>query len=250
MLYNRPMDAAGAIQMLILSAQLAGIDAPPIAPLSVAKSKARTAPTSPQLVMRVPLDEIARRQDQAGFDRIAGRGRIHFAIGFDPQAYPWVKLSQGGYSSAYPLSKLKQGVEEAFPAEAYRFLYDHDSIRAVPLDAPQTPQAEVQRMELVENLYHTAARVSFPFVRYAVLYEDGGLVPGSICLLRREGPGHFEVSYHKLEDLKEIEWFLGVSCVLYGIRLEHGSLAFYSKPIPDCEAEPPLTFQSVQAREL
>ncbi|MCX5795856.1 MAG: hypothetical protein NTY77_10210 [Elusimicrobia bacterium] len=228
------MEPISAFQALLLSAQLAGVDGRVAPPPSAAPALAPlAAQPAPREVLRIPLQEIVSQADRAAESRQVGRGDIGFSLGLDPQADLWVKFRQGSRAAAHPVADLEQGLDEAFPVEAYHFAVKDWMIRAYPAAQPQTPQADVSVAALLRRTYELAEHVLFTPVEYAVLYEDGGLVPGSVSLIREDAQGQLMVNYNKLADVqKEIQWFLGVNGVLYGMKVEGGQLVFYSEPVP------------------
>ncbi len=212
-----------AMQALLLSAQLAGIDTRPAPPPPVVPAKE---------VLRMALSDITRDQERAYVWEPVGRGNIGFSVGLDPKADLWAKFRQRDMSVAYPFASLEKGVDADLPVESYRFLSDGGMIRAFPLNEPQSPQANVSVPQLLRGIFDAAQHVLFTPVEYAVLYEDGSLVPGSVSLIREDNAGRFYVSYHSIEELKTIQWFVSINGTMFGMRLEGGDLVFYSKPTP------------------
>ena len=226
------MEPISALQALILSAQLAGIDTrlPPPPPVRLAV--VREAAAEPKPVLALTLKEIVSEQERAVSWSEVGRGRIGFSVGLDPEASLWVKFRQGARAAAYPPADLENGVEEKFPVERYRFLLENGMVRALPVLPPQYPQANVSLPGMIRSAYELAAHVLFTPVDYAVLYEDGGLVPASVSLVREDSQGALWVTYSKASELSQIKWFLAVNGVLFGMKLEADKLVFYSKPAP------------------
>jgi hypothetical protein len=129
---------------------------------------------------------------------------------FDPEASLWIKLKQGSA--------------------------ENGMIRAHPAEEPQSPQANVSIPSLVRELYNAAVRVSFSPVEYSVVYENGGLVPASLCLIREDQQGRFWITCKKLSELKEIRWFVAINGVMTGMKLDERDLIFHSKPVPSLAA--------------
>ena len=161
-----------------------------------------------------------------------GRGVVSFSLGLDPKADFWVKLRQQDYAVAYPRERFSEGVEEDFPVERYRFVYENGNIRAFPAAPPQEPQAIVSIPALLRSLYDASLHVLFTPVDYAVLYEDGALVPASISLIRQDEAGRFMVTHKSLRELASIQWFVSIDGSMVGMRLEGQNLVFYSKATP------------------
>jgi hypothetical protein len=228
------METMSAFQSLLLAAQLSGVDGRVALPPAVVPAPVpAAAQPAPQVVRRIPLWQVALKARLADEVRPVGLGLIGFSLGFDPQAELWAKFRQLDFASAHPVSALEKGLDEAFPVQSCRLQASGDKLSAYPTAAPQTPRADLSLDSLLERTYEAAEHVSFPPVDYAVLYEDGGLVPGSLSLLRKDDQGQFMVGYYSLADMKkDIQWFLGVDGVLYGMRIEGDGLVFYSEPVP------------------
>lgn len=219
-------------QSLLVAAQLAGVSASlPTAPTATPTLPAALADV-PKPILRLSLKEIAQDQDRAFTDVPIGRTAVAFALGFDPEAELWVKVRQQGQNLAFPRAKLETGVEADLPAERYKFLYENGAIRFFSAYDPQSPHSRVSVGELLRNLYNAAQLVVFSPVEYAVVYEPGGLVPASICLLRRDQAGTIWITHKTLEEMATIRWFLAINGMMTGMRLEGQDLVFYNKPVP------------------
>lgn len=233
------METTTALGVLILSAQLAGVDTIPITPAAKA-APVGAAGGEPRAILKLSLQEITQNQERAYSLYPVGRGYIAFSVGLDPAGH-WVKFRQDGRSAAHALAELEQGVEESFPVEPYRFLYENRLIRAIPVWEPQEPQANVMPADLIQGLYSAALRVLFTPLEYAVVYEDGSLAPASVSLIREDIRGRRWLIHHKAAELKEIRWFVTLDGKAYGMRLEGEDLVFYSKaPALEIEPERPL----------
>jgi hypothetical protein len=230
------MEPIGAFQALLLSAQLAGANGKPALPAALpAPLVPAAAQPAPKPVLSIPLQEIAVEQDRAVAYEAVGRGKIGFNIALDPQAELWVEFRQGGRLVGHTIPALEKGVEESFPAEAYRFAVKDWVVRAAPLAEPQSPQASVPVPALLRSSYGLALHVLFDPVEYAVLYEDGASgVPASLSLLREDRDGTLYVTFNKLSDLQaRMKWFLAVNGTMFAMKVEGSSLVFYSQPVPD-----------------
>ncbi|MBI5240453.1 MAG: hypothetical protein HY926_08260 [Elusimicrobia bacterium] len=228
------MEPISAFQALLLSAQLADVDGKVVPMPSVLAAPApAAAQPAPKPILRVPLKEIVVQQERAAEQAQVGRGSIDFKLGLDPQADLWVKFKQGNRAAAHALADLEKGVDERFPVEAYHFAVKDWIVRAYPLAQPQSPQANVSVAALLRQTYELAEHVRFEPVEYAMLFEDGGLVPASLSLVREDRNGVLQVTYNRLADVqKAVQWFLGVDGILYGMKVEGVDLVFYSEPVP------------------
>lgn len=240
------MDASPALSALLLSAQLLGIDSALLpAPQVPRPAAVRAANPKQKEVLRLSLKEIVENQERAYASHPVGRGHVEFSLGLDPEADLWVKLRQDGRAVAHPLARLEAGVDEDFPVEAYRFLYENGNIRALPLAEPRSPQAIVSVPGMLRNLYELSLHALFTPVDYAVLYEDGRLGPASVSLIREDHRGTFWITHKTLKEMQTVQWFLAVDGVMFGMRLAGDSLVFYSAPVPDV---PPKAAPSKRAR--
>ncbi|MBI3553041.1 MAG: hypothetical protein HY077_11050 [Elusimicrobia bacterium] len=222
--------ASATLKALLVSAQLMGISAVPVPP---AASPRAVPPKGPvKEVLRIPLSEITRNQERAWVYEQAGRGTLGFCAALDPKADFWIKLRQNDRFAAHPLNDFEAGVEEDFPSDRYKIVLENGMLRAFPVDPPQSPQAHVSTPALLRGLYETAEHVLFTPVEYAVAYEDGGLVPASVSLIREDNAGRFFVSYHSKAELSEIQWFVSIDGTMYGMKLEGDDLVFSSEPTP------------------
>lgn len=230
------METMTAFQALILSAGLAGVDGKPALPAARPEPLApAAAQPAPKPVLAIPLREIAAEQDRAVAYEAVGQGRVGFNIALDPQAELWVEFRQGENLVGHPIPALEKGVDARFPVEDYRFAVQDWTVRAYPLAAPQSPQANLPVPALLRSAYELSLHVLFDPVEYAVLTEDGKSgVPASLSLLRQAQDGTLYVTYNKLSDLQaKLKWFLAVNGVMFGMKLEGDSLVFYSQPVPD-----------------
>lgn len=206
-----------ALQSLVLAAQLSGVPAP--APVDI-----------PKPILRLDLKEVARDQDRAWVPLQAGSRELFFSVGFGPEYELFVKVRQGGVTLALPQSKLEAKAVVSLPAGRYRLEYEGGIVRAFALDEPGGGQLFAG--ELIRSLYSAAVLVRLGVVDYAVLYEDGALIAKSATFLRQDQAGRFYLAYRDAAQLSKIEWLLAVNGVMYGVRLEGGTLGFYSKPVP------------------
>lgn len=226
------MAAGSALEALLVSALLAGVEpGSPQFPALRAPGPG-TQPDAPAVFLRLSLNEISRSQERAFVSHPVGRGSMEFALGFAPKYESWIKFRQGGKTAAHGLKRLETGVEEDFPVERYRLTFGNGSVRAFPVRPPQEPQARVPMGEMLDSLYNKGLHVHFPYVEYAVLYEDGGVLPPSVALLRLDHEGTYWLTHKETKELKWIFWFLAVDGTMYGMRLEGMDLVFHSKPVP------------------
>ncbi|MFA6003293.1 MAG: hypothetical protein WC881_04420 [Elusimicrobiota bacterium] len=229
------MEPMNALQALLLSAGLAGMDAVPMPP------PITSAPVimaeQPQLLVSVPLAEISAAANAAAVTQPVGRGQITFRAGLDPRANTWIKFQQDKIITAHPESELTGGIQERFPAGTYRFAIKGDALHASPIAAPHTPAAQVSVSGLLHAAYNAAPHAAIAPLKYAMLYEDGSLIPASVCLLRKDDNGILWVTYAKAADLQRIQWFVAVNGVMYGMKLEGEALAFYAQTMPATQIE-------------
>jgi hypothetical protein len=160
----------------------------------------------------MPLAEVIAAQQGAW----TPLGLLDARAAFDPKGEAWVYLRQENRITAHPLKAFESGVEGV--------VLENGVLKAAG--------AQVKVQALLGALFDAAKHVQFPPVDYALAYEDGGAVPASISLLRRDAEGNFFVSYHAPAELAKIEWLLGIDGILYGVRLEGRTLVFYSEPVP------------------
>lgn len=195
-----------ALQSLALAAQLLGLDA--VLP--------------PKAVEPTPLFSVALADAQAAQDgacRDARTARVCAAYG--PGYELWVKARVDGSWYSFPKSELKTGVD----AGGARLSFEGG---AILVDGERVPE-----MELVAALYASSRRVTLGVVDYAVLYEDGALVPHSATFLRRDHEGNYFMAWRPAQRLATYEWLLAVNGIMYGPRLEGEAMRFYSKPVPN-----------------
>jgi hypothetical protein len=220
-----------ALQTLLVSASLLGVDPQPALPPAVHAKAAQ--PKGPvKEVLRIPLSEIVRNQERAWTWDENSASRVGFCAAFDPQAELWIKLKDRGATAAHKLSDFEAGVEEDFPDGRTRVVLENGYLRAFPVHSPQTPQAHVSVPSLVRGLYNAAEHVLFTPVDYALVYEDGGAVPSSLSLIREDDAGRFYISYHSKAELSQIVWLVSIDGTMYGARLQGEDLVFYSEPTP------------------
>lgn len=206
----------------------AGLHAP-IVPQPIPLIAGRHA--EPRRLLTVSLIEIAEQQHQAELALPVGGALISFSLAFGPEQKLWAKIRQGPAEIAYPLERLASGVEELFPAGPYRFTYANGLITAWPLDESRPPAVNVSAAELLERLHQAALMITFlDRFDYAVLYEDGNLIPASVTLLSREKPGVYKALRRSTDELRELQWFLEHQVKRVGMRLEEDGLAFYDQP--------------------
>lgn len=208
---------AAALQSLAVAASLLGLDPRPAAP-----------PPAPKPILRLPLAEIVQNQERAWVYEQAGRGRVGFCAALEPKAHLWIKLRQDDQALARPLSDFEAGVEADFPVERYRVVLENGMLRAFPAEPPQSPQALVSTPSLLRGLVDLAEHVLLSPFEYAVVYEDGSLVPASVTLISEDRAGRLRASYHAAADLAKVVWFASAGEVRYGMRLDGADLVFYS----------------------
>lgn len=225
------MGTGAAFLSLLMTAQTMGVDLGRLEPPAPVPATVPLVQAAPRPVLRLTLAEITRDQERAMEWHAVGRGQVGFALALGPEDL-WAKLRQGAASAAWPLPRLEGGAEADFPVEPYRFLYENGNIRALPLTAPQSPQAIVSVPGLLRGLYGASLHVLFTPVEYAVLYEDGALAPASITLLREDREGRLWATYKPVAELGKTHWFLAVNGVMFGMKLEGRELVFYSQPVP------------------
>lgn len=204
-------------------------------------SSPQDAPASvPRLLFRVPLGEIAEGQAGAFLSERVGGEPLDFSLGFDPAYEPWAKLRQEGMFAAFPRGRLERGVELDFPRGRYRISYADGALfaastredsRASPAVTPGR-SVRVPARSLLDALYERGRPAVFPPVRYVILFEDGGLLPPSVAMLRRDVEGTYWTACRNLDALRALHWLLAVDGIMFGMRWEGEALAFYSKPVP------------------
>lgn len=210
-----------ALQSLLVAAQLSGVPSP--APVDM-----------PKPILRLDLKEVARDQDRAWLPLEVGAHTLWLSAGFGPEYELFVKVRQGGVTVALPQSKLEAKAVVALPEGRYRLEYEGGIVRAFALD--ESGGGQLFAMDLIGSLYRTAVLVRLGVVDYAVLYEDGALIGKSATFLRQDQGGRFYLAYRDAAQLAKIEWLLAVNGIMYGVRLEGGTLGFYSKPVPPVSA--------------
>lgn len=196
-----------AFESLVLAAQLAGVSVAPI-----------KAPVLPTEIARYALADVVAAQDSAC--KVVSGLRVCAAFGTDYET--WIKVSQGGATLAFPESKLRQGAD----AFGKRLSYAR-GVLAVGAE-------DVEMIELLASIYAKAKRIRLGVVDYAVLYEDGALVPRSATFVRKDPEdGQFYIAWRPAAELQTYEWLLAVNGIMYGPRLEGAEMGFYSKPVPN-----------------
>lgn len=225
--------ASPALQTLLISAQLLGVDPkaslPPPAPASAAPQRT--------VVSRAALADVAKAQEGAWLARACGGNVVELAAAFDAKGELWLKLRQDGRALAFPRAALENGAETALPAGRLRLSLVKGTLTLTPLDAAG-PAVSLDTQLLAKALFDAARHEKFPPVDYALAYEDGSSVPGSVSLIRADAQGNFFVNYHGLDELAKISWFVGINGTLYGVALEGRELVFYSEPVPPLRARP------------
>lgn len=223
-----------ALQALFLSAQLAGISPDTASP----SLSFHGVPVEPQgglrVVSKISLDKISLRQKSAFLTRPAGQGAMDFSLGFAPDTELWLKFRQDNQrqklTGAYPFASVQKGFVSRFPLGYYRIWSKDGLIHADPATGPTEPKASVSLTEVFESLLNRCVTIRIGPITYAILREDGALLPASVSLLRKDTAGRYWVTYNADKDLSQIQWFVSVDGVLYGLRREGETLAFYSKP--------------------
>lgn len=203
-----------ALESLVLSAQLLGLSAPAPKPLDV-----------PSPVLRLDLAEVQRDQDRAWQDLQVGAHAVGLTAAFNEQAGLVIKLRQAGVTLSYHQSALVGGKEIQLPRGRYKVWHENGIVRIFALD--ERGGGQLFAMDLVRSLYNAAVIVRLGVVDYAVVQGHD-----SISFLRRDDAGRYYVAYRPAARLARIEWLLAVNGLMYGVRLEGASLAFYSKPLP------------------
>ncbi|MBI4387013.1 MAG: hypothetical protein HY551_06495 [Elusimicrobia bacterium] len=212
-----------ALRALIVWASFAGVGTPFTRVDPVIES-------DPTEIERAALREVLRAQERIYETRPIASAALDFGIGFDPTGYAWGKFRQRGYAAAFSVEKLKEGLEWNFPSSRYRLSFSRGNFSASPA-RQQSPVAEVPLLILLSRAFEEGRQVQFGPVRYALLYEDGRDIPGSLSLLRKDEDGIFWVTYNGLEQARAgIRWFLSVNGTLFGLRLEGEHIVFYKKP--------------------
>ena len=199
--------------------------------LGVAPVPPALAP-QPREELRIPLSEISTQQARSQDFEAVGRGYVGFTAAFDDKAELWIRLRQKEQAAAFPLAAFDKGVDVDFPVEKIHSLVENGVIRAYPVEAPQSPQAHVMIPDLLRALVTDAEHVLFSPVDYAVLYENDGLVPASLSLVREDNSGRFFVNYHSVAELAEISWFVSIDGMMHGVKIDGKDVVFYAKPAP------------------
>lgn len=215
-----------AFSALLAYAHLLGV-----APVPPAPSPA------PREELRIPLSEISAQQARSQDYEPVGRGGVGFTAALDDKAELWIRLRQQDQNAAFPLAAFDKGVDVDFPVERVHALVENGVIRAYPVDEPQTPQAHVMIPDLLRALVTDAEHVLFTPVDYAVLYENDGLVPPSLSLVREDQSGRYYVNYHSVAELAQISWFVSIDGTMHGVEIDGKDVVFFSKPAPP--AAPP-----------
>lgn len=224
------MTPGPALSVLLLSAQLAGVD-PARIEVPQAAPPAPAVKEEPRPVLRLTLEEIVRDQRRATYRREVGQGTIDFALAVGPETL-WCKFHQMRVARGWSFKDLERGVTSNFPLGAYKFSYGNGYLSAMPAYPPQEPRAYLSASEMLRYLNMAAIQVLITPVQYAVLYEDGRQAPASVTLLREDSAGRLWATYKTTEELERIHWFVSINGTLYGMRLEGDVLVFYSKPTP------------------
>jgi len=183
----------------------------------------------PAVVARVPLARISAAQSKAVLSADLGGLPLTARASFDSNATLWVRLSRGAWSGAYDETTLIRGLEATTPEGPLRLQFDAAGLHVTTASGAS---AVFVKQALLDRLYNAALRRKFVLVTYALLYEDGAGTPASLCLLRRNEKGDYFVSYQTLAEMANVQWFLGVNMVLYGMKIEACELVFVSKPVP------------------
>lgn len=223
-----------AVQALLISAQLLGIDPRVTVPAAPPAKASAPAPARTE-IMRIPLSKIASMQKSAWVPRIVGMGTLELAASFDATGSLWIKLRSQGRASAYSRTELEKGLTQTFPSGRFNLSFADDAISIIPVDPPG-PKVSIQSNELVRALYDNAKRVRFDPVDYAVAYEDGSQGPASLSLIRVDENGLFWVNYHTLGELSQLSWFVGIDGILYGVKIDGDDLVFVSEPLPGTQS--------------
>lgn len=161
---------------------------------------------------------------------------MELAVGLDPGAELWIKFRQGGEVLVRTAAALADWNDLDLPNEPARAIYENGMVRFHPALDSRAQHTVVSVPGLIRGLYDASLHVLLGgAVDYAVTVEDGP-VPASICLLRRDNGGTIWVTHRSQAEMRELQWFLAVNGVLYGMKLEGQDLVFYSKPVPPSQA--------------
>ncbi|NNN06999.1 MAG: hypothetical protein HKL90_13970 [Elusimicrobia bacterium] len=194
---------------------------------------------APTVLLSIPLSEISHDQEKARlFLDVSGRS-LGVRLRFDGEGGPWIEVSQGSAVFVSAAADLKNGIEKQFPFGVYKLVYQNGILNIFPVGRKDSAPAAVSLTALLGSLYATADRVVFPYVTYALAYEDGRSgVPGSVDLVRKDDQGVYWTAYNSLADLAQIQWFVIIDGIMEGIRIEGQDLVFYSQPYSGLSSSP------------
>lgn len=181
------------------------------------------------------LDLLAAREALSQPVELAGR-KFLATVNFDENWDSWFTLKPAGGlgAGAWKESDLEAGA-----------VYAHDGLElrlketggTVSIEAPGGEKAEVGVTGLFDKFYSEALKVTFgDAVTYAVFRNVEPLSEKEGTVMLRRDPGDGMYYYSVTPDAKiasEPHWLLAVNWVLYGLRIENGSLLFVSKKIEE-----------------
>lgn len=186
------------------------------------------------IISGVPLLDLLAARDKAAFPFAMGGKNFLASVVFDANWDSWVtiKPAGGGFGAgAWKETDLASGA-----------VYKYDGLElnlretdgAVSVEARGGEKAQIVVNDLFDRLYKDSMQVTFGgIVTYAVfrnlepLTETEGTVT-----LRTGSDGLYYFSVTPDAQIEPaIRWLLAVNGVLYGLRIEEGSLLFVSKQI-------------------
>lgn len=216
---------------LVAAAALVGSPAVPVATPPSARARAASGET---IEAKATLASLAANQARAFVSRELGGAAFEAAVGFDAQGASWFKLRQGSWSAAFSEDALKAGATAALPSGpaslklAKGVLTMTDAAGAV---------ATLSERELTDALYAAATRIPLGPIAYAALWEDGSSAPAALDLLRRDGEGHYFVTYRTPQEMRSgNQWIMATGGRIYGMKVSGLELVFVSKPLPPVPA--------------
>ena len=181
------------------------------------------------------LDLLAAREALSQPVELAGR-KFLATVNFDENWDSWFTLK--------PVSGLGAGAWKEIDLEAGA-VYAHDGLElrlketggTVSIAGPGEEKAEVSVTGLFDKFYSDALKITFgDAVTYAVFRNVEPLSEKEGTVMLRRDPSDGMYYYSVTPDAKiaaEPHWLLAVNWVLYGLRIENGSLLFVSKRIEE-----------------
>jgi len=182
----------------------------------------------------VPLLYLLGARDKAALPVVIGGRAFLASVVFDSNWDGWFTLkpaAPGFGAGAWKETDLALGAVYKFKDLELRL---KETSGTVSIEAPDGKRVEIAVTGLFDRLYGNSLKVTFGgIVTYAV-FRNLEPLSGSegVVTLRTGSDGLY---YYSVTQDKQIEdaprWLLAVNGVLYGLRVEEGSLLFLSKPV-------------------